>query len=346
MAGWITATPTLDAGTRSSTRARKLQDVLRWRGLDAVPSDWGRCVLTIGVFDGVHRGHADIIARAVTSAAERRVPSVLLTFDPHPSEVVRPGSHPPALTTLVRRAELVEALGVDVFCALPFTLEFSRLTPAEFVHEALVADLHAAEVIVGENFRFGAKAAGDVSALAELGATFGFAAHGIPLLRGRGADADQVISATYVRSCVEAGDVTAAAAALGRPHRLDGLVERGDQRGRELGFPTANLRIGPYPAVPADGVYAGRAVALDEWGRTVPAAPLGVAAISIGTNPTFEGRQRRIEAYLLDFDGDLYGQKLGLEFAQRLRGQERYGDLDALVAQMHDDVKQTRSLLA
>ncbi|MEP6599465.1 MAG: bifunctional riboflavin kinase/FAD synthetase [Actinomycetota bacterium] len=317
----------------------------RWRGLVAVPPDWGRCVVTIGVFDGVHRGHAEIIGKAVALADARGVPSVLLTFDPHPSEVVRPGSHPPALTTLVRRAELVEELGIDVFCALPFTLAFSRLRPAEFVHEALVADLHAAEVIVGENFRFGAKASGDVGTLVELGATFGFGAHGIPLLRGATAAEEQVISATYVRSCVEAGDMGAAAAALGRPHRLDGLVERGDQRGRELGFPTANLRTGPYPAVPADGVYAGRAVRLDEWGRTVAAPPLGLAAISIGTNPTFEGRQRRVEAYLLDFDGDLYGQKIGLEFARRLRGQERYDDLAALVAQMRDDVKQTRALL-
>jgi riboflavin kinase/FMN adenylyltransferase len=270
------------------------------------------------------------------------VPSVLLTFVPHPSEVVRPGSHPPVLTSIVRRAELVEELGVDVFCALPFTLEFSRLPPDEFAHQALVAQLHASEVIVGENFRFGHNAAGDIALLQRLGETFGFTAHGIPLLR----DGDTPISATYVRSCVQAGDMDAAAHALGRPHRVDGVVERGDQRGRELGFPTANLRTEPWTAVPADGVYAGRVRRLDEWGRTVPGDPLGVAAISVGTNPTFEVRQRRVEAYILDFDGDLYGDALGVEFVRRLRGMEKFAGVEPLIAQMHEDVAQTRTLLS
>ena len=314
----------------------------RWHGLDAVPSGWGHCVVTIGVFDGVHRGHAEIIGRAVQLAHERGVPSVLLTFVPHPSEVVRPGSHPPALTTIVRRAELVEQLGVDVFCALPFTLEFSRMAPDEFVHHALVAQLHASAVVVGDNFRFGHKAAGDVAVLERLGETFGFTTHGIPLLREDGAP----ISATYVRSCVLAGDMGAATHALGRPHRVDGVVERGDQRGRDLGFPTANLRTDEWTAVPADGVYAGRAFRLDEWGRTMPGEPLGVAAISVGTNPTFEVRQRRVEAYLLDFEGDLYGDALGIEFVERLRGMEKFDDVDALVKQMHLDVERTRSLLS
>jgi riboflavin kinase/FMN adenylyltransferase len=239
--------------------------VQRWRGLDAVPTGWGHCVVTIGVFDGVHRGHAEIIGQAVATAQARGVPSVVLTFVPHPAEVVRPGSHPPVLTSMVRRAELVEQLGVDVFCALPFTLELSRMPPDEFAHRALVEQLHASAVIVGENFRFGHKAAGDVAQLAKLGETFGFTAQGVPLLR----DGDTPLSATYVRSCVQAGDMAAAAHALGRPHRVDGVVERGDQRGRELGFPTANLRTDAWAAVPADGVYAGRAVRLDEWGRTI-----------------------------------------------------------------------------
>jgi riboflavin kinase/FMN adenylyltransferase len=242
---------------------------------------------------------------------------------------------------MVRRAELVARLGVDVFCALPFTLEFSKLAPDRFVHEALVERLHANGVVVGANFRFGRKAAGDVAVLEQLGRTFGFTAEGVTLL----ADGATTLSATYVRSCVQAGDVAAAAAALGRPHRLDGIVERGDQRGRELGFPTANLRGDQWAAVPADGVYAGRVVRLDEWGRTVEAPPLGAAAISIGTNPTFEVRQRRVEAYVLDFEGDLYGQTLGIEFEQRLRGMERYDSVDELVAQMHADVARTRELI-
>ncbi|HKC28821.1 MAG TPA: bifunctional riboflavin kinase/FAD synthetase, partial [Jatrophihabitans sp.] len=312
----------------------------RWHGLTSVPSGWGHCVVTIGVFDGIHRGHQAIISEAVRQARERGVPSVLITFVPHPSEVVRPGSHPPVLTTIVRRAELVEALGVDVFCALPFTLEFSKMHPDEFVHQTLVDQLHASAVVVGENFRFGHKAAGDVAVLRQLGEAFGFTADGIPLLR----NSDTVLSATYVRSCVTAGDMEGAATALGRPHRVDGVVERGDARGRALGFPTANLRTDQWTAIPADGVYAGRVVRLDEWGRTAPGSELGIAAISVGTNPTFEVRQRRVEAYVLDFEGDLYGSTLGIEFQHRLRGMEKFADVDALVTQMHADVERTRAL--
>ncbi len=318
----------------------------RWHGLEAVPSGWGHCVVTIGVFDGVHRGHAEIIGRAVALARERGVPSVLLTFVPHPSEVVRPGSHPPQLTTIVRRAELVEQLGVDVFCALPFTLEFSKMPPDAFAHYALVEELHASAVVVGDNFRFGHKAAGDVALLEKLGETFGFTAHGITLLRDGDAPGATPISATYVRSCVQAGDMQAAAHALGRPHRVDGIVERGDRRGRELGYPTANLRTDQWAAVPADGIYAGRVVRLDEWGRTVPGEPLGTAAISVGTNPTFEVRQRRVEAFVVDFSGDLYGDALGIEFVERLRGQVKFDSVDALITQMDADVERTRALLA
>jgi riboflavin kinase/FMN adenylyltransferase len=296
-------------------------------------------VVTIGVFDGVHRGHVEIISDAVQLAADHKLPSVLITFVPHPSEVVRPGTHPPQLTTLVRRAELVEELGVDVFCAVPFTLQFSQLEPGEFAHHVLVARLHAAHVIVGDNFRFGHRAAGDLAGLIELGRTFGFDARGTGLLR----DGQTPISATYVRSCVEAGDMEAATTALGRAHRLDGVVERGDQRGRELGFPTANLRTPLHAAVPADGVYAGRVIRLNDRGSTV--GPLGTAAISVGSNPTFAGRHRQVEAYVLDFEGDLYGQELGVEFAHRLRGMERFESIDALVEQMHLDVAQTRTLL-
>ena len=313
----------------------------RWHGLESVPTGWGKCVVTIGVFDGVHRGHAEIIDRAVKLAHERGIPSVLLTFVPHPSEVVRPGSHPPVLTSIVRRAELVEELGIDVFCPLPFTLAFSQMPPSEFVFNALVDRLHASGVIVGENFRFGHKAAGDVAQLHDLGIRFGFTAEGVTLL----CDGDTTLSATYVRSRVQAGDMRAAAAALGRPHRVDGIVERGDQRGRELGFPTANLRTDAWAAVPADGVYAGRVVRLDEWGRTVAGPPLGTAAISVGTNPTFEVRQRRVEAYILDFSGDLYGDAIGVEFHERLRGMEKFDGVEALIKQMHADVAATRQLI-
>jgi riboflavin kinase/FMN adenylyltransferase len=293
------------------------------------------------VFDGVHLGHAQVIGEVVELARSAGLPSVLVTFDPHPSEVVRPGTHPPQLTTLVRRAELVEALGIDVFLALPFTLEFSRLEPAEFVHQALVERLHAAHVVIGQNFRFGHRATGDVALLTELGRTFGFDVSGGDLFTGAGSSP---VSATYIRSCVEAGDVVAAGVALGRPHRVDGLVERGEQRGRELGYPTANLRTARYAAVPADGVYAGRVVSLSKRGDTV--GSLGTAAISVGTNPTFAGRQRRVEAYVLDYSGDLYGQGIGVEFVRRLRPMEKFDSIEALVEQMGHDVEETRAAMA
>ena len=232
--------------------------------------------MTIGVFDGVHRGHQRIIGRAVEKARELGVPSVVLTFDPHPIEVVRPGSHPPMLTGQRYKADLVEELGVDVFCVLPFTVAFMRLTAAEFVHDVLVEKLHASAVVVGENFRYGHGGAGTVASLTEDGRRFGFTVEGFPL-QGSG---DMTWSSTYVRSCVSAGDVATAAEALGREHRIHGVVVRGDQRGREIGYPTANLEPLPWSAVPADGIYAGRLVRGKE---------LLPAAISIGTNPTFAG---------------------------------------------------------
>jgi riboflavin kinase/FMN adenylyltransferase len=291
-------------------------------------------VVSIGMFDGVHRGHQDTIALAVRTARAAGVPSVVLTFDPHPSEVVRPGSHPPVLSSNRYKAELLEALGVEVMCVQPFTAEFSRMSPDEFVHALLVERLHATAVVVGENFRYGHKAAGGVDALTAAGRRFGFSVAGAPL---QGTD-DTTWSSTYVRSCVQAGDVRAAADALGREHRVEGVVVRGDQRGRELGFPTANVEPLPWSAVPADGVYAGRLV------RGTEQLP---AAVSIGTNPTFAGREQRVEAYVLDAEGglDLYGEHVGVAFTARLRGTEQFAAAGDLVAQMDDDVARTREVL-
>ena len=228
----------------------------RWRGQDEIPTDWGRCVLTIGVFDGVHRGHQELIATAVKAGRERNVPTVLMTFDPHPMEVVHPGSHPAQLTTLTRRAELVEELGVDVFLVVPFTPEFMKLTPDRFIHELLVEHLHVVEVVVGENFTFGKKAAGNVDMLRHAGERFGFALQAMSLVAEHHRNETVTFSSTYIRSCVDAGDVVAAEEALGRPHRVEGVVVRGDGRGRVLGFPTANVAPPMYSAIPADGVYA------------------------------------------------------------------------------------------
>ncbi len=307
----------------------------RWRGYEAAPGGWGRSVVTIGVFDGVHRGHQATIGHAVKRAHDLGMQSVVVTFDPHPAEVVRPGSHPAVLTEPVHKAELVEALGADVMCVVPFTPAFSQLTAEAFVHDVLVEHLHAALVVVGENFRFGHRAAGDVALLGRLGRTFGFAVEGAPLV----ADDGTVFSSTYIRSCVDAGDVRAAAAALGRPHRLAGVVVRGDRRGHQIGFPTANLLCHRYAAVPADGIYAAWLLRGGNRAERLP------AAVSIGTNPTFSGRERRVEAYVLDFDGDLYGERVALDFVAHLREQRRYDGVEPLVAQIRDDVAQTRAAL-
>ncbi len=298
-----------------------------------MPGGWGRSLATIGVFDGVHRGHVQLIGRAVRRARDLEVPAVLVTFDPHPAEVVRPGSHPAQLTTLRRRADLVEQLGIDVFCVLPFTVELSRMPPDEFVHELLVERLHVTAVVVGENFTFGHKATGDVELLRELGTRFGFSTEGAGLV----SQGDVTFSSTYIRSCVDAGDVRAAAAALGRPHHLEGIVVRGDRRGRDLGYPTANLSVPRYAAVPADGVYACRFL---HRGREL------AAAVSVGTNPTFSGRERRVEAFVLDLDEDFYGEHVALDFVARLRGMERFDSAEQLTDQMEHDVLATREVLS
>jgi riboflavin kinase/FMN adenylyltransferase len=314
--------------------------VYRWYGLAEVPTDWGACVVTIGVFDGVHRGHQRDVRRAAEIARAGNLPVVVVTFDPHPDEVVRPGSRPAVLTTGRRQVELLADLGADAVCVLPFNLEFSRLSPDEFVHVALSERLHAAAVVVGENFRFGHKAVGDVSLLAQLGEKYDFTAEGVPLLVLDGV----TISSSYVRERLAAGDVAAAAVALGRPHRVEGVVVRGHMRGRGLGFPTANLETPQHTAIPADGIYAGWLTSLDLDGTEVSRWP---AAISVGTNPTFGGGDRSVEAYALDRDDlDLYGAHAAIDFAVRLRGTERFDSVEALVAQMHQDVAQARALTA
>ncbi len=312
----------------------------RWYGLGDVPPDWAGCVATIGVFDGVHRGHQRVVARAVQIGREQGLPVVVVTFDPHPDEVVRPGSHPLHLTTWRRQAELLFGLGATAVCVLPFNLEFSRLSPDEFVRVVLSERLHASAVVVGEDFRFGHKAVGDVALLAQLGEKYDFTAEGVPLLVVDGV----TISSTYIRECLAAGDVAAAAAALGRPHRVEGVVVRGHMRGRGLGFPTANVEPLPYTAIPADGVYAGWLASLDLDGGQTSRWP---AAISVGTNPTFGGGDRSVEAYALDRDDlDLYGVHAAIDFAARLRGNDRFETVDALVTQMHADVAQARALTA
>ena len=311
----------------------------RWHGLAELPPGWGApggCVVTVGFFDGVHRGHQAVVRRAVALAHERGAPAVVLTFDPHPSEIVRPGTHPPRLSTAAHRSDLMEQLGVDAVLVLPFTAELSQLTPEEFVRQVLVERLHAVAVVVGQNFRFGHRAAGSVETLAELGQKYGFTAEGLPLTAPEGV-AEQRFSSTDVRRMVLAGDVEAAALRLGRPHRVEGIVVRGAQRGREMGFPTANVDTPLHTAIPADGVYAG-------W-LVVDGDPLS-AAISIGTNPTFDGTARTVEAYAIGrTDLELYGKYVAVDFLARLRGQERFDSMEALVKRMNQDVEEATALI-
>jgi riboflavin kinase / FMN adenylyltransferase len=311
----------------------------RWQDLGDVPDGWGPSVVTIGVFDGVHRGHQRVVGRAVQDAQQLGLPVVVVTFDPHPDEVVRPGSHPPFLCTAARRAQLLAGLGADAVCVLPFTREFSSLGPDEFVRAVLVDRLHAARVVVGEDFRFGYRAMGDVGLLTQLGEKYDFVAEGEPLV----ADDGVRISSEGIRAALAAGDVVAAERDLGRPHRVEGVVVRGEQRGRQLGFPTANLETLPHTAIPADGVYAGWLNGVGADGGDARRWP---AAISIGTNPTFDGRERSVEAYALDRDDlDLYGTHAAVDFAARLRGMERFDSVDALVEQMRRDVDAARELV-
>ena len=306
-----------------------------WRSLDEVPADLGRTVVVIGNFDGVHRGHRAVIARARQLADAEGLPLVAVTFDPHPMAVLRPEHAPSSLTTLDARAVLLAEAGVDHVFALPFDRDVAAWTPEEFVDRVLVERLHAAAVVVGANFRFGNRAAGDVTVLREAGATRDFVAEGIALDGG-----PQVWSSTYVRTCLATGDVAGAAEALGRPFSVRGTVVRGDRRGRELGYPTANVPTGTLVAAPADGVYAG-------WLRRLDTGELLPAAISVGTNPTFDGqRERRVESYVLDRDDlELYGVEVEVSFVERLRGMVAFESVDTLVVQMADDVDRARELL-
>jgi riboflavin kinase/FMN adenylyltransferase len=315
-----------------------LASVRVWHSLGEVPADLGRTVVVIGNFDGVHLGHRHVVARAREIADGAGLAVVVVTFDPHPMAVLRPDHAPPTLTDIRTRCALLAEAGADDVLAIPFSREIAAWTPEEFVERVLVDTLHAAHVVVGANFRFGSRAAGDVGTLTAQGAQHDFTAEGIPLDGG-----PQVWSSTYVRTCLAAGDVEGAAEALGRPYAVTGTVVRGDQRGRELGFPTANVPVGSL-AVPADGVYAGWLRRLDADGAAAETYPV---AVSVGTNPTFAGeRDRRVEAYVLDrTDLDLYDAEVEVAFVARIRGMVAFAGVEALVETMRADVERTRELL-
>lgn len=308
-----------------------------WAGVDDIPAGLGPTSVTIGTFDGVHRGHRVLLDLVVADAGKGLLP-VAVTFDPHPMAVVRPDLVPPMLTSVVQRLELFERFGIQGVLVVPFTAERAVQSAHAFATSVLVDGLAARHVVVGCNFRFGHRAAGDVRLLEQLGRAHGFGVTSVELepLAGSGA-----VSSTVIRSMIAAGDVGQAAGALGHTFRLSGRVVGGDRRGRDLGFPTANLDVPAGMAVPADGVYAGR--------FHVPAESVlwRPAAISVGTNPTFGATSRRIEAYVLDApDGyDVYGHRVDVEFVERIRPMVRFDTVEALVARMTEDVVRAREIL-
>jgi len=311
-----------------------------WDDTTVVPDDWPASVVAIGVFDGVHRGHRELIRHAVDVARVDGMPCVVLTFSPSPAEVLGHGDPPPRLATLKQRLRLIETLGVDSVCVLGFNREVAALSPSQFAGSVLSDQLHAANVIVGENFRFGYKARGDVGLLSILGRDLNFDVEGMHLLRSETLSVP--VSSTLIRKLVASGDVAAAARSLVRPHRVEGIVVQGDGRGTGLGIPTANLEPTPYPAFPADGVYAGR-IELDPYGDKRESL---CAAISVGTNPTFDGVERRVEAYAYDAEGlSLYDQHIAVDFAARIRDQEKFNTPEAMVDAVKLDVVKARALL-
>lgn len=310
-----------------------------WNGLPQIPADIGRSVVTLGNFDGVHRGHRAVLARVVELASAADILSVAVTFDPHPVAVLHPERAPQMLTSLPQRLGLLEASGLDAVLILEFSPQLARQTPEDFVRLVFVDALHAQVVVVGEDTRFGVRNSGDVGTLRKLGVDLGY---DVVALKDLG-DGVRWSSSMARRQLLE-GDVEGAAAVLGRPPMVSGTVVHGDHRGRELGSPTANLSQQAEGLIPADGVYAGWLTRLDlpddAPDRVLP------AAVSIGTNPTFDGTQRRVEGYVLDrTDLDLYGERVSYELVRRLRPTVRYEGVEALIEQMNTDVEQCREIL-
>jgi len=311
----------------------------RYRSLGDLPLGGGRRVVAIGTFDGVHAGHQRIIGRAIEIAKERGLPAMALTFEPAPISVLRPEIHTTVLTQLPMKTQLIQALGVDELLVAPFTRGFARLRADRFAEMLMSAPVHADAVVVGENFRYGHGGVGTAESLKAFGYRRGVRVEVPEIVTS---DDGKPISSTRIRRLVATGQVDAVIPLLGRPHSVEGVVVPGDQRGRTLGFPTANLEIPANSAVPSRGVYAARAVL--STGRLA-------AAVNVGVSPTFTAADRdarlRIEAFLIDHDGaELYGQPMRIEFLQRLREERRFPSAEALVEQITADVARTREVVA
>jgi riboflavin kinase/FMN adenylyltransferase len=302
-------------------------------GLGRVPADLGPTAVTIGVFDGVHRGHQALLARVAEEARAGDLLPGAITFDRHPMKVVRPGSDPKLLSTLSQRVDLLGRCGMAFVLLLQFTPKLSRMAAEEFAVKVLLETVQARVVVVGHNFRFGHRAAGDARLIAELAEPRGVRVINLPL----DDDAGDAVSSTRIRAALAGGDVEAAARLLGRPYAVEGQVAHGAERGRLLGFPTANLRVSDRLVLPGKGIYAGH---LQMGGD----APLP-AVSNVGVRPQFGGNELFLETYVIDFDGDLYGKRVRVSFEHRLRDETVFPDVAALVSQMHDDVALARRLL-
>lgn len=303
-----------------------------YRSLAEVPATIKPTALTIGVFDGVHRGHQALMRTVVERASEHGATPVVVTFDRHPLEVIAPGKEPPLLTTLDQRAHAMADVGIQALVVLPFDDALRHLAPEDFVREILVERLGAIHVVIGANFRFGHLQAGTIETLSDLGHRFGFETSIFALQMGE----DEIVSSSMIRRHLAAGEVEKVAEELTRPFTLTGSVERGASRGKGLGFPTANLKIPARMLLPAIGVYAG-------W--TVIGDVRYAVATNVGVNPTFGDRTEPIvEVHIIDFEGDLYGQTLEVAFTHRLRNEMRFDSVDDLVTQMKSDVERARAL--
>ena len=297
-----------------------------------IPRDQGT-VVTVGTFDGVHRGHWEVLLEIRRRALATGRRSVLLTFDPHPLRIVRPGQAPPLLTTPVEKKEILAESGLDYAVFLAFTPELSRYEPRRFVTEVLVGRLGVQELVIGHDHGFGRGRSGDAETLRQIGQELGFGVDVVPPVMVNG----QPISSSAIRAALQTGDVPAAARALGRPYSVRGLVVRGDGRGRQLGFPTANLAVASSEKlIPAAGIYAIRGI--------TRAGSFG-GALHLGPRPTFVGSPPTIELHLLGFDGDLYGEEIRVDFVRRLRDVRPFDSVAALVAQMREDVEDARRVL-
>ncbi|SEN35176.1 bifunctional riboflavin kinase/FAD synthetase [Cryobacterium sp. TMT1-3] len=306
-----------------------------FHGVDSVPSDWPPSAVSIGKFDGVHAGHRAVLSELKAIAAREQLAAVVVTFDRHPLALLAPESCPSALISADQKLKLIAETGVDATLLLEFNHALSSLPPRQFIERILVTALRARFVLVGRDFRFGAKGAGDVALLRDLGVEFGYE---VRMIEDVMPDGTRRVSSTWIRELLSTGAVAAAGRLLGHVPTVRGLVVHGAARGRELGFPTANLSADSEGLIPADGVYAGW---LTDAGARFP------AAISVGNNPTFDGvAQKQVEAYVLDeVNLDLYDHVVDVSFVERIRGMVAYSGIDPLIVQMRDDVARARTIL-